>query len=87
MVSRMVGSYHAWILLEGSVSVTDTYRILICLGYYMDTYPTSTKNFGYVLNQIPVSNAFGPDLDTAQTYFPARTVARVTNATTPHRDS
>lgn len=53
----------------------------------MDRYPTSTKNFGYVLSRLPVSDAFGPDLDTAQTYLPARTVARVTNATTPHPDS
>jgi hypothetical protein len=46
----------ARILLRGAVSVSDTYRIPILLGYTSDTYPSRTKKTGYFMVGILVSD-------------------------------
>jgi hypothetical protein len=46
----------ARILLRGVVSVSDTYRIPILLGYTSDTYPSRTKKIGYFMVGILISD-------------------------------
>jgi hypothetical protein len=43
MILVIHGSCVTLILLEGGVSISDTYRVLIHLGYIMDTFLTVYK--------------------------------------------
>ena len=56
---EMGAVYVTWIRMGSGVSVSDTYRIRIRLGYVLDMLSAVSQKDGYVLAQIRVFDTYG----------------------------